>query len=110
MHGTANDTGTGNLERIILRSLWPSGNHPVRLYGKFQHGELCYAEAPDMQISWTRAHDQSCEAFEIMIANAILAARGLPEIDPAPERRGQSARHTAARHLAAYRRTARACH
>jgi hypothetical protein len=38
----------GTLERIILSSLWPSGAHPVRLYGRFERGELVFASAPDM--------------------------------------------------------------
>ncbi|MGA3062964.1 MAG: hypothetical protein ABSD90_07010, partial [Methylocystis sp.] len=76
---------------------------PVRLFGKFRHGEPIYCEARDMQLSWTKAHDQSCEDFEIEISNCILAARGLPPLDPAPKRRGGSAE--AARCLASYRRS-----
>lgn len=107
MHGSI-DAELEPLERIVLSSLWPSGSHPVRLYGKFRQGELWFASAPDMQFSWTKAVGQPAEDFETMVANSILRHRGLPELDPEPERRG--ARHEAARHLASYRRTARAHH
>jgi hypothetical protein len=78
---TTDHAPTGNLERIILQSLWPSSAHPVRLYGRFEHGELVFANAIDLGITWTRAPDQSAEAFEIMIANALLNIRGLPALD-----------------------------
>jgi len=106
MHGGTTTTCTddaGNLERIILHSLWPGSSHPVRLYGRFLRGELVYCGARDIGVSWTRGAGQDAESFEYMISNAILRHRGLPELDMV-ERRGGC--REAARHLASYRRTA----
>jgi hypothetical protein len=86
---------TGNLERIILQSLWPSSAHPVRLYGRFLHGELVFANAPDLGITWTRAPDQSAEDFEIMVANALLHIRGLPALEDTDGRGREGGRASA---------------
>jgi hypothetical protein len=105
MHG--NDAELEPLTNIVLHSLWPSGSHPARLRGRFRRGELWFVEAPDMGISWTRAVGQPAEDFDTEVANAILTARGLPCLDMV-ERRGGS--REAARCLASYHRSARACH
>ena len=79
MHGR-NNAEPARLERIILRSLWPSSSHPIRLYGRFERGELVFCSAPDMGLEWTRA-GQSAEEFERLVVNSILQARGLPPLD-----------------------------
>ena len=65
-------------ENIVLSELWPSGQHPARLRGKFRGRELCAVEAPDLQVSWEIAPGQDCEDFSRGVADAILEMRGLP--------------------------------
>jgi len=70
------------LVNIRLQSLWNHGGcHPARMLGRFNDaGELIYAKAPDKGLSWERKPDESSEAFEDRICEAIMIARHLPPL------------------------------
>ena len=70
-----------DLQNICLESLWPRGCHPARMLGRFNEaGELSYATAPDMGLSWERKPGEDPAEYERRITDAILLARHLPPL------------------------------